>query len=93
MRVPELENLVELPESMRYVWLFFIELHNSRSSSGFGINPISYTEIKAYFDLNRIIPSDWEISLIKRMDNEAMKIHAEEAEKQQKKSQSKSKSK
>jgi hypothetical protein len=61
-------------------------LHNARGSNGFGINPISYTEIKCYFDLIDMKPDDWEITLIKSFDNEAMKAYAKEAEAERKKS-------
>ena len=66
--VKELENLIQLPVSMQQVWLYFMELHNSRSSNGFGVNPISYSDIKSYFELHDIVPSEWEIKLIKQLD-------------------------
>ena len=60
-------------------------MHNARGSNGFGINPISYTEIKSYFDLIDLKPDDWEVNLIKLFDNEAMKAYAKEAEAERKK--------
>lgn len=61
-------------------------MHNARGSSGFGINPIAYTEIKAYFDLMDIQPEEWEVNLIKSFDNEALQAYAKEAEAERKKS-------
>ena len=72
---------------MQEVWGFFCELDNARSSNGFGVNPISYTEIKCYFDLMGIIPQDIEVKLIKLLDGIALRHYAEE---QKKKSKSKS---
>lgn len=60
-------------------------MHNARSSNGFGINPISYTEIKCYFDLMDIKPDEWEINLIRLFDNEALQAFAKEAEAERKK--------
>lgn len=74
---------------MVFVWRYFIDLHNSRSVGGFGINPISYSDIKAYFELQKIDCFDWEVDVIKRLDHLAMKIHAEEAEKESKAKQKK----
>lgn len=78
---------------MVFVWTYFIELHNNRTSNGFGVNPIQFSEIKAYFELMGIEPDDWEVSVIKKLDNVALKQYAEEAKKQQEKNQQKSKSK
>lgn len=85
----ELEDLIELPEGYHQVWKFFIDLHNARGSNGFGINPISYTEIKSYFDLMQIQAEDYEVTLIKLFDNEALNAYAKEAEAERKKSQKK----
>lgn len=68
-RVPkELEQLVELPEACELAWVWFTDLHNSRTDGFNGFNPIAFTEIKAYFDLKKIDPTDREVTLIKRFD-------------------------
>jgi hypothetical protein len=64
-------------------------LHNTRSSNGFGVNPINYTEIKSYFDLIGVLPEEWEVNLIKRFDYEALAAYAKEAERERKKSSKK----
>lgn len=87
--IKELEDLVECPDTMRFVWSYFIDLHNCRTSNGFGVNPIQYGEIESYFNLLEIQPAEWEIQTIKRLDVVAMKTFAEEAEKQSKKQQTK----
>ena len=85
----ELEDLIELPEGCFQVWKWFIDLHNARGSNGFGINPISYTEIYSYFGLMTIVPEEWEINLIKRFDNEALTAYAKEAKEAETKQQAK----
>jgi hypothetical protein len=79
----ELENLAELPQSMYEVWKWFIELNNARSSSGFGVNPISYTEMDAYFRLQQTVPETWEVNVIRRLDSVALEAYAEQAKKEQ----------
>ena len=74
---------------MHYVWNYFIDLNNSRTSNGFGLNPISYTEIKSYFDLYMLVPAEYEITLIKRLDSIALKCFSKEQEKTEKKNKNK----
>lgn len=85
----ELEELIELPSSCYQVWKWFIDLHNARSSNGFGVNPISYTEIYSYFSLINIEPEEWEIDLIKKFDSEALKAFSKQAESEKQKQQKK----
>lgn len=67
----------------------FIHLHNSRSSNGFGVNPIPYSEIESYCRLMNDELEDWEIRLIKEMDNIALAQYAKESERQSKKAKAK----
>lgn len=85
----ELEELKELPESCNQVWKWFIDLNNSRYSNGFGVNPLSYSDIKAYIDLIGIDIEEWELHLIKRIDNEAMDSYSKQAEAERKKASKK----
>ena len=84
-RPKELDELVEFPASMMYQWSYFIALHNKRSSNGFGINPISYTEMQAYFNLIGYRPEEWEIDLISKLDSTVLQVHSEQQEKESKK--------
>ena len=81
--------MIELPESCYAVWKWFIDLHNARTSNGFGVNPITYTEIKCYFDLIDIRPEAWELELIKRFDSTALAAFAKQAEAEKNKQQQK----
>ena len=80
----ELDELIELPESMHMVWNYFIDLNNTRTSNGFGLNPISFTEIKSYFDLYCITPMSYEIAAIKALDRVALDCFNKEQEKSSK---------
>jgi hypothetical protein len=78
-RPRELDNLAELPTSCYECWSWFLNLNESRTSNGFGFNPISYSDIDAFFRLRKIIPEQWEVDLIKRLDRETLGIYAEKA--------------
>jgi hypothetical protein len=71
---------------MFHVWKFFIDLNNARGSNGFGMNALSYTETKAYFDLHEILPLPYELDAIRILD----RLLLEQMQKEQK---AKSKSK
>lgn len=58
----------DLPEELRYLWHWFIELHNSRGAGLAGLDPISYSEIEAWSRLTGNEPETWEIQAIKRID-------------------------
>lgn len=70
---------------MQFVYRWFVDLHNKRTSNGFGINPIQYSEILAYFTLIEVKPEEWEIEMISKLDGVALEMYAKEAEKQNKK--------
>ena len=40
-----------------------------------GINPIQYSEIKSFFELIDIEPMEWEVVVIKQLDQVAMKAY------------------
>lgn len=67
------------------LWSWFITLHESRSSTGFGVNPISFSDIAAFFHLQQIEPHIWEVDTIKRLDRETLRIFAKKAEQESKK--------
>lgn len=63
---------MELPVLFLDVWTWFIELHNTRGSNGFGMNPITYCEIKAWSELTGNFPSNEDVRLIKLLDRVAL---------------------
>ncbi len=76
----ELENLPELPQIFSEVWFWFLKLNNRRTSNGFGVNPLQYSEIKAYFELIQYTPLDWEIEMIEKFDSIALSEYEKQAE-------------
>jgi len=69
---------------MTQLWQDFLELHNARSSNGFGVNPISFLEIDAWARVNQITVNPADIKIIKALDNVYLKQQAKEAKKKQK---------
>ena len=51
-------------------------MHNARGSNGFGVNPITYTEMKNYFELMDIDPLPQEVELIKKFDLKYLELQA-----------------
>lgn len=58
-----------VPEAGRIAWGWFIDLCCTRTSNGFGPNPISYAEIEAYARLTRWPLEPRHIALIRAMDD------------------------
>jgi hypothetical protein len=56
------------PLELEHIWRWYCELGSARTSNGFGLNPLPYTEIQAYADLSGIRMTPWEVGLIKRLD-------------------------
>lgn len=77
-KVPkELEELAELPESMKDIWKYFLDLNRKRGG-GFGPSPLQHSEILAYFTLHRIDYDGIELYLIDMLDDVAMGHFAEQ---------------
>jgi len=85
----ELQNLVEIPESMTQCWNWFLELNSTRSS-GMGLSPITFSEILAYFTVMQIEYQPWEVEIIKMFDRVALEVTADQQAKAQKSKSSKS---
>ena len=66
-------------------------LHNRRTSTGYGVNPLQYSEVLAFCVLNEVKLYEWEVNLLFRLDQIVLTRYQEDAEKQQKKAQAKSK--
>lgn len=68
-KVPvELQDQPELPESAAHVWDWFLELNSERTASMAGLNTISYSEIRAWAELENEKLAVWEVKAIKALD-------------------------
>jgi len=82
---PELETQIELPELFHECWYWFLRLNSKRTSNGFGYNPLPYSEIHSFFELNNYNPQYWELLLIEKFDEVALEFYAKQQEQRQKK--------
>lgn len=77
----QLDELKELPESCTELWKIFIDLHNARQSNGFGMSPLTYSDISAYAHLYKIEFEEWELTLLRMFDQAVLQIIADDQEK------------
>ena len=80
-----MDELVTLSDGMTHIWNFFLRLDRHRSSNGYGANPLSWADIKAFFDLHEIRPEEYELLAISMLDNAKLSYVSKELEKKQKK--------
>ena len=66
-------------------WEFFIDLHNKRTSNGFGLNPISWEAMESYFSLIQYQPWVWEVKLISKLDSSSLRAYAKQQGRNQRK--------
>lgn len=81
----ELEDLVELPVEMQYVWEYFLRLNKRRTSNGFGVNPITFNEIDSFFRVNQIEYNESEVFILELLDDVVLEHFAKQQEKENKK--------
>lgn len=57
-----------LPIEAIHVWDWFNDLH-ARRQAGMTINALSWSDIRAYFQVRRIEPAKWEIDALAQLDD------------------------
>ena len=77
---PELETL-KVRQSVMFLWEHFLHLNQTRSS-GMGVSAISYSEIKAYCELNDVSFSPYELKVIKSLDGLFLEHYNKQSEKE-----------
>lgn len=55
--------------ALMHVWRMFLRLSSRRGSNGFGVNPISWSEIDAFVRNSRVKVAPWEIEVIEMLDD------------------------
>ena len=67
IRPPDLDGPA-IPHNVAHVWGWFRELNQARTSNGFGMNPLTYSEIEAWSRISGTVTRPQEIQLLKRLD-------------------------
>ena len=65
-----IENPPSIPLIFDHVWHWFLSLNASRQAD----NLISFSDMKAYFDMISAAPSRWDLSLIQMLDNQFLQM-------------------
>ena len=76
----ELIDAPPLPESGRYLWEYYLELHHRRVNYGWGHIPLGYGEILAWRTLTRRRLDPWELSALLEIDGAYLASIAKPAE-------------
>lgn len=71
----ELEELKvpPLPKSCSEVWKWFLNLNSARQASMSAL-PISFSDMRSYFELIQVVPNEDEISILRMLDNIALDV-------------------
>jgi hypothetical protein len=69
--------LPTLPPDLRYLWDYFLEISFSRRNYGWGVTPLSYSEIYAWRKLRGIRLDAWELDTLVRIDAVFLTVEAE----------------
>jgi hypothetical protein len=70
----QLAEIPEMPGVLMYLWDWFCALDSGRGGNGFGLNPLSYSEIQAWATLMQVQLAPWEVDAIKRIDAVRIRI-------------------
>lgn len=54
--------------------MWFLELNAARTGTGFGANPLSFTEIFSWSALTRVRLRPWEVAALRRLDTEFLNV-------------------
>lgn len=65
-----------LPVGLEDLWGWFVQLHDSRGSSGFGPARISHLDLFAWQQVSGVSLAPWEVEAIRRADNAYLADHA-----------------
>ena len=64
----QLQDLTELPDCIRHVWVWFTRL-SSKRVNGMAVGPIASLEIEAWCRLNAIAITPFEVHALEALDN------------------------
>ncbi|WP_120296541.1 hypothetical protein [Rhizobium sp. WW_1] len=56
------------------MWAWFRELDRARASNGYGLNPLSYSDIDAWTRLRRISLLAWHLDALISMDGQRLQL-------------------
>jgi len=60
-----------------HVWRWFLELHSARTGNGYGPNPITFSEIRAWMELKGVVLRGFEVDAIRALDGAYLEAYSE----------------
>ena len=75
-------NAPKLPDGCDQLWHDFLELHDSRGSTGFGPMRITFSDLHAWQTMRGLRLQGWELDAIRRADNAWLKDYGERQKKE-----------
>lgn len=73
---PDAACVSQVPLGLMYLFEIFVELSGTRTSTGFGVNPISYAEMVSWCMLTNVVLEHWEVALIRQVDAAYLEVVA-----------------
>lgn len=67
VKAPELASLPRLPVEVAHIWDWFGDLNSARGA-GMALEAISWSDMRAYFEMVSVKPTRWEINALRRLD-------------------------
>ena len=64
-----LEDAPELPDTISYLWQYFLDLHSERPNNGFSPGRLTATVIKDWCEVFMVHLEYWEIKAIREVDS------------------------
>ncbi|WP_456236465.1 phage tail assembly chaperone [Devosia aurantiaca] len=61
--------LPKFPEPVRYIWSAYWDIRSRRGSNGFGVVPITWSDIDAFARLTGLYLVPWEVKIITALDD------------------------
>jgi len=68
-----------LPPAAAYLWGTFLRLHTRRGNNGFGVLPLSWSEIDAFCRLSGVRLAPWEVEIVEALDDAYMAEQVKDA--------------
>jgi len=63
-----------MPDSLGYLWEFFLDLNVTRDNYGWGPTKLKYREIAAWCDLTQQKLDPWELEALLRLDSAFLSV-------------------
>jgi len=78
-KVKPAELDLKVPDLLFHLWAWFCELDSKRTAGFASLNPISFSELKAWSDLTGQKPTPTEVKILMKMDAVMVENHGRDS--------------